>query len=122
MFNAKDKLTGAFGSIKEKVSGEDGIAAGIANSAREFASAAAEQLPDIVDDVVDAKIHGRSATSALQGRLESVRQQEIERCLHEGLAEAQRVYQESLEASAAEQRYGAQDVSEFDEDRQGGLA
>ena len=122
MFNAKDKLTGAFGSIKEKVSGEDGIAAGIANSAKDFASAAAEQLPDIVDEVVDAKIHGRSATSALQDKLERMRQQEIERCLKEGLAEAQRVYQESLETSEAEQRYAAQVVSEFDEDRQGALS
>ena len=121
MFDAKNKLSGKFGAIKERMTSESGVTAGITNSMKEFKAAAAEQLPDIVDEVVSAKIQGRSATFALQEKLENWRQQEMEKCLSASLDEARRAYQESIEESLAEQRGGSCENFD-DEELQGGIA
>ena len=121
MFDAKNKLSGKFSSIKEKMSTESGVAAGISNSMKTLKETAIEQLPYIVDEMVSAKIQGRSATFALQEKVENWKHEEAKRCLRAGLEEGKRAYHESLEASAAEQRgetYGASD----DDELQGGVA
>lgn len=100
MFKAKDKLAGAFGSIKEKAAGEGSVvgevAGSVSDATKSFANRAMEAAPEILDEAVDARMTGRSVGSVLKDRLLDLKRQEQEKIIDRAIEETTQELQESF--------------------------
>lgn len=103
MFKAKDKLTGAFGSIKDKVAGEGGVVGEVAGSVsgatKSFANRAMEAAPEILEEAVEARMTGRGMGSVLKDRLLDLKRQEQEKIIDRAIEETTQELQESFGAN-----------------------
>lgn len=105
MFKAKDKLTGAFGSIKDKVTGEGSavgdVAGSVSDATKSFANRAMEAAPEILEEAVEARMTGRSVGSVLKDRLLDLKRQEQEKIIDQAIEETTQELQESFGVNGA---------------------